>query len=151
MSFQPFMTVDGVYNPNDPGQTRELILRGLTRLTGVHRRLMDKQFNDLISSTLARTENSLCCSSVRALLENRIAEIPAFKEAGLPVSSTRVLRETLAACDFLETVVKLWLEEKIRGTSAEYAAELETVDQLFNTTKLPGLLDSVIEKATASS
>lgn len=149
MSFAPFMPLEAEYDQLDRGELRERILRGLNHLTNMHRRLIEKEFLTLLDQTLDRNGNRLCCSSVRALFEGRIDGLPAFKQGSFPLNTNRHIREVFAACDFLETVVRLWIDDYMKLVGINYAEDLKQIEKLVGTTKIPGLIEFVMEKQNA--
>jgi len=91
---------------------------------------------------------------MRAVIEGRMGNAVPLKS--IPITHRNKLQQILSACDFIETLVCLHLEKRIKATSADIQTDIVRVNDLLGTSKLPGLMEALFglessdEKAAGS-
>ena len=139
--FVPFAPLKSVYDHLDLGRLEALIRLGLQWMIGPRADAFHPDFRTLIRSVLKEQGLRLRCSSMRAVIEGRMGNPMPLRT--IPIACRSRLDQVLAACDFIETVVCLHLEKRIKATSTDLQADIVRVNDLLGTSKLPGLMEAL--------
>ena len=139
--FAPFAPLEGVYDHLDAGRLEASIRLGLQWMIGPRAEAFSPDFRQLIRTTLREQGLRLRCSSMRAVIEGRMGNAVPLKS--IPITHRNKLQQILSALDFIETLVCLHLEKRIKATSADIQTDIVRVNDLLGTSKLPGLMEAL--------
>ena len=88
---------------------------------------------------------TLRCSTLRAVLENRIPGLPIVIPS-LPSHTRKKMEQVLVMADVLETMVCLHLEARVKGYSETTRQELQMISDTLGSLKIPLIHEFLAER-----
>lgn len=140
--YMPFAPVEGVYDADDRGMTMERILCSFGTIFGIPKAAIRTVFKTVIREVVDEEYPNFRCSSLRAVLEGRIPDVPEPVKPIHPAWKKR-MQQTLYLLDLMETICCRYIEQEVAKQLTNVRQDAQALQRTVGTTKVPWLMEAL--------